>query len=510
MDLLGQLLTGNGLQASYAPDADFWYQPVGYSATTQAGIRVTAEGANKISAWFRGRDILATTLAMLPLGVYERLPNDEGAEVATQHPLHDALHRKPNDGDDSFTWRRQAMFDLIDDGNAYAWIDVGTKWKLPRIAPNLVTPERIKKGPNKGRTIYHVRDEDTGQSSTHTQDDIFHLRGAEGKGILERARESLGLAIVTEQYAGRIFSKGMLNGGIIEVPGPMDTDSARAMAQSFVTANGEWHMPRVLPMGAKMATTQPLTPEKAQMLLSRKFSIAEIARWLGLPLHMLAELDRSTNNNIEHQGLEFVIYNLGSWLSLWEFGINDQLVLQPARFYAEFTRDALVRGDIKTRWEAYMHAVTTGTYTRNEVRRLENMKKLPGLDTPLDPTHLTGGGGSDNATKPSKPSTSTKAEAIVTESAARLLRKEVAAVQKAAVRNAADVDGFAQEVTNFYAKHADLVAITLAWAPDEAERYCAGQAAQILNGDWVAAVGTWATEAYAAGLAALALEEAAA
>jgi len=509
MDLLGQLLTGDGLQASWAPDDDRWYLPIGGGTMTVAGLRVDAEGAKKISAWFRGRDILGTSLAMLPLHLLERLPDDKGAEPASAHPLWDTLHRKPNAADDSFTWRRQAMFDLIDTGHAYTWIEIGARWQLPRIDPALVTRERIKKGPNKGRTIYHIRDEETQQTRPHTQDEVFHLRGADGKGILESARESLGLALVTDAYAGRIYSKGVLGGGIIEVPAAMDPESSKAMAQSFVTAMGDWHMPRILPVGAKMASTEQLTPEKAQMLLSRKFSINEIARWLGLPPHMIGDLERSTNNNIEHQGQEFVTYSLGPWLSLWEFAINDQLVLQPNRFYAEFTRDALVRGDIAARWEAYMKAVTTGTFTRNEVRRLENRKWLPGLDTPLDPANITGNGGSSSSPSPKKPRTSAKAEAIAHASASRLLRKEIAAVQKMAVRHAADGDAFAVAVADFYAAHADLVAETLMLDAGAARDYCSQQAAQLLA-DWVSALALWKVDDYAAGLAALALEETAA
>jgi hypothetical protein len=284
------------------------------------------------------------------------------------------------------------------------------------------------------------------------------------------------------------------------------------MAQSFVTAAGNWHMPRVLPNGATIMEST-LTPEKAQMLLSRKFSINDIARWLGLPPHMLGDLDRATFSNIEHQGQEFVTYSLGPWLSLFEFGINDQLVLQPKRFYVEFVRDALVRGDIQARWEAYMKAVTSGTFTRNEVRRLENMKKLEGLDEPLDPAHLTGKGGAENEpkqpAKPKQPSTSTKAEHIATASAARLLRKEITAVQRFAVRCAMDQDAFAQAVTDFYDRHAELVATTLMMGMDDAREYCAGQAAQVLAGEWTAALTLWGNDHYAAGLAALALQEAA-
>lgn len=512
MDALVRLLTGSDLQASWAPDDDRWYQPIGFGAMTPAGIRIDKEGANKLSAWCRGRLLLAGGVAMLPLHLMQRLPDDGGAEPARDHALYDALHRKPNPGDDAFGWKLQATLDLIDCGWAYDWVDVGRAWSFRRIDPHLVTPERIPSG----RWLFHVRDEKTGQTKTHTQDEIFYRRAAEGKGLLERARDSLGLAVVTEQYAGRIFGKGTLNGGVIKVPGPMDEESARAMAQSFVTAGGDWHMPKVLPRGAEWLADAGLTPETAQMLLSRKFSVDDVARWLGVPRHMLENADPSFGN-AEQFGQNFVTYSLGYWLSLWEAAGNDQLVLQPARFYVEFMRDALVRGDILARWQAYQIAISTGTFVRNEVRKKENMKALPGLDTPIDPAYLAGKQGQrpssqqqnpqddEDEPPPAKPS---KAEAIAHASAARLLRKEIVSVQKLAVKHAADQDAFAQAVTDFYDRHAELVSVTLMMGMDEAREYCSQQAAQILAGVWTDALELWGSEHYAAGLAGLALEAA--
>ena len=518
MDVLARLLTG-GLQASGTPGPadDFWYSAAG--TMTAAGIRVDEDGAKKISAWFRGRDLLSTALAMLPLHLYQRLPDDGGATPATDQPLYDALHRKPHTDllEDSFMWRRQAMMDLIDTGWAIDRVDVGARWGLRRIDPRVVTPERLKSGPAAGRWLFHVRDESTAQTTTYTQDEVFVRKLADGKGILEHARESLGLARITENYASKVFGSGALAAGLIKVPGPMDDDSARAMAQSFKTAAGDWHMPKVLPNGADYIPQDTLTPEKAQMLLSRKFSINDIARWLGIPPHMLMDLDRATFSNIEHQGQEFVTYYLGPWLSLWEFAINTQLVLDPARYYAEFTRDALVRGDIAARWQAYQIQIQTGTFTRNEVRRRENANKLPGLDTPLEPAHLTGSNAAERPPAASAPprggarpasTTDSRAFAIAQASAARLLRKEVRRVQALAVRHAADLDAFAGAVTEFYQEHAALVAAELLLA--DAAGYCAGQAAQIVGGNWVEAIRLWDTAEYAAGLAALALEQEAA
>ena len=516
MDLLAGLLTGSLHAGTPGPADDWWYSPVG--TMTTSGLRIDAAGAQKISAWYRGRDILATSLAMLPLITYRRLPNNEGREPAPAHPLYDVLHRRTNHWQDAFQYRREAMFDVIDHGWHVAEIVPGPRGivdQLQPIAPALVTPEQIASGPRRGRWLFQVRDQSTGQTTTLTQDEVFFLRGAGGKGILEHARESLGLGVVLESYASRLFSRGAMSGGIIQTPGPVTPEAMTLMARSFKTAAGDWHMPRVLTHGATFVPSM-MEPEKAQMILSRRFTVVDIARWLGLPAHMLNEVDTAGVTGLEQKGQEFVTFSLGGWLSMWEFGINDQLILRPETYFAEFTRDALARGALAERWEAYVSSTNAGIRTRNEVRRLENLRALPGLDTPLDPQNITGrgarGGPQDNQ-RPgragdgqSAEARETQAQAIAGASAARLLRKEIAAVQKLAVKWAADADGFAVAVTAFYAGHSALVAQTLQMSPAAANDYCSQQAAQILGGDWLAAITRWRSPEYATGFASLAME----
>lgn len=540
MDVLARFMTGNlrGEETGGTPGPldKFWYNAVG--AMTNAGIRVDEDGAKKLSAWFRGRDILATSLAMLPFGMYERLPGDQGRGDADQHPLHDVIHRKPNGWQDSFGWRRQLMYNLIDRGNAYCRIVPGPRGfadQLQPIAPVLVTP--TLRG---GRKVYGIRDAKTGITSVSLQDEIFHLMshsedGIGGRGVLEYAANSIGLGLVLESYSGKVFTQGGLHGGFIKVPALLDKEASVRMADSFVTGATNWHRPKVLEQGADWIANT-MEPEKLQMILSKKFSINEMARYLGLPPHMLADLDRSTNNNIEQQAQEFLTYSEGPWLSCWEFGTNDQLVLRPDRFYAEFNRDAFARGDLATRWAAYVDSVTTGIFTRNEVRVMENRKKLPGLDTPLDPAFLTGKSASSqqqNSNKNQPPPddntnaaarvrrpvlmlaaeeaepVSARARAIVIESAARVLRREVTAIQKVAVKLAGDREAWAVWVAEFYAQHVGVVAATLRLDAAAAEQYCAGQARQLLTSG-LRVLEDWTTESYAVGLAELALDEEAA
>jgi HK97 family phage portal protein len=498
------------------PTDDYWYNPVGTVST--AGLKITPDGAQKVSAFYRGVDLLSTALAMLPLHVYRRLEGDDGAEVAKDQPQYDLLHRKPNGWQDSFQWRRQAMRHLIMRGNAYSRIIPGARGAVDQLwpmSPDLVKPEQM---PN-GRIVYRERQKD-GTSRTYVQEEILHLRGVsddgiEGIGVVQWAKDSLGLALATESYAARLFSQGSLYGTVLTLPTKPDDEQRAAYRQSLQESTsgvGNAHGVLVTWSGATV-TRNGLTGEETQFIDSRKFSIDDISRWLGLPPHMIGSLERSTNNNIEQQGQEFVTYSLGPWLTLVESALNDQVVLEPDTYFAEFVRDALVRGDIAARWASYHTAVTDGVVTRNEVRRKENMAALDGLDEPLTPAHIVGKPSPGDQAPPEpaapEPVKPPKAEAIAQASAARVLRKEVTAVQKMAVRYANDGEAFAVAVTEFYAKHVQLVSETLQMPEPQAREYCASQAGQALGVGWLQALDLWQSESYAAGLAALALEDAA-
>jgi hypothetical protein len=256
-----------------------------------------------------------------------------------------------------------------------------------------------------------------------------------------------------------------------------------------------------------------MSPEDFQMLLSRKFSVDDIARWLGVPRQMLENSDPSFGN-AEQFDDNFITYTMGPWLSLFEFAINQQLILAPQKYYAEFTRDAIVRGKFLERAQGNVLYKNAGIISSDEVRGKEGLNKRGGKANELqDPQNITGKPAAADPTPapvpPNKktPGDATKAEAIAGASASRLLRKEIAAVQKLAVRHAADADAFAIAVTDFYAGHVLLVEQTLQLSSIEASRYCAGQAAALVGGDWLAAVALWKTDDYAQGLATLALED---
>jgi HK97 family phage portal protein len=119
-----------------------------------------------------------------------------------------------------------------------------------------------------------------------------------------------------------------------------------------------------------------------QMLELRRFQVAEIARALRIPLHLLGDWERATWSNAETAGRQFLSFTLLPWLELWQQAIARSLLGpgERATYYAEFLTDDLVRADISARFEAYAKAVSNGILSANEVRSMENRPPLPGGD----------------------------------------------------------------------------------------------------------------------------------
>jgi phage portal protein BeeE len=112
------------------------------------------------------------------------------------------------------------------------------------------------------------------------------------------------------------------------------------------------------------------------MLESRAFQVVEICRAFRVPPHMIQMLDRSTFNNIEVQGTEFVQHCLLPHLKRWEAAISRDLIVDDEKYFAEHSVSGLLRGDHASRSAYYVSALQNGWMTVNEIRELENLNPI--------------------------------------------------------------------------------------------------------------------------------------
>lgn len=364
---------------------------------TASGAIVNESSAMRVAAAYRCVNIIAGSIATLPLDLIRR-ENESVRRPAVGHPLRRILTVKPNPWQTPSEFRRMLQANLLLRGNAYARkVMVGSRVvALIPLHPDRVQAEQL----DSLAMQYKISGRD-GRQMTLGQADVMHLRGMSldgvtGLSVLSNMRESLGLSLQAEQAGARLFRNGVLTGGVIEHPGKLSPDAARNLRESLDERNagvenaGKWI---VAEEGMKFSPVA-LSAEDAQWLGARDFQRYDIAMFFGVPPHMIGATEKTTSwgSGIESQGIGFVTYTLADWIKTWEEAIKRDLLQEPEwdALDARFNVNGLLRGDSKARWEGYVKALQWGVYSPNEVRSLEDQNPREGGDVYYDPPNTAG------------------------------------------------------------------------------------------------------------------------
>lgn len=435
------------------PDHDFWYTG-SYGAVSRSGVRVDTDRALQAAAVYSCVRVLAESVASLPLILYRRR-SDGGKERAPEHPLYKVLHSQPNAWQTSFEFREMLMGHVALRGMAYAEIRPGPNGVVDQLVP--LNPDRVEpKQLDSGRIVYVHRPNEGGERRL-TQDEVFVVRGLSSDGVkglspIAVAREAIGLSLAAEEFGARLYSNGAVLSGVLEHPGKLGKTARDNLATSIrerrVGLQNAWSV-MILEEGMKWQTMS-MPAKDAEFLENRKFQVTEIARIFRVPPHMIGDLERATFANVEQQAIDFVVHTIRPWLVRWEQAISRDLI-GGAEFFAEFLVDGLLRGDVKSRYEAYATGVQNGFLNRNEVRKFENLNPAEGLDEFLRPLNLGTVREAEETQQQAR-----RARQIIGNAAERLANKEITAVRKNAARLAGD--HFVEWADNFYAAYASDIA----------------------------------------------------
>ncbi|WP_272575650.1 phage portal protein, partial [Providencia sp. PROV273] len=237
-----------------------------------------------------------------------------------------------------------------------------------------------------------------GESKTLSQAEIWHVRiftldGLTGLSPIAYAKQAIGLGLATEEHGARLFGNGAVSSGVLQTDAALSDEAFNRLKADFESNHQgltNAHKPLILEMGLKWQQIS-LSAEDAQFLETRKFQLEEICRIFRVPLHLVQNTDRATFNNIENLGIGFINYSLVPYLIRIEQRINIGLV-KPSKhgvLYAKFNTGALLRGDMKSRFDAYATGINWGIYSPNECRELEELNPRDGGDIYLTPLNMT-------------------------------------------------------------------------------------------------------------------------
>jgi len=365
---------------------------------------VTELAAMRVPGFKAAVTLLADSISIMPLRLKRR--DEQGVKVITDHPVAQVL-RDPDSKRPAFTG--QAMLrclaqSVLIHGNAYLeQVRVQNDRKL--FSLRLIDPCRVDLEVKNGEPIYKVATAlyEQGKvtptqsiAQTLTPPEILHFKGdytdAEGyMGVspLYILRDALRVSIEQQYHA-----KSSLVGG--NVKGFVTFDSAELSAEQVSELqkvlndpkiDGKW---KVLMQGAK-----PIYPTAtnvtAQFIEGRRLQLTEIARFFRIPLHLLMEVTSISNwgGGLSVQASAFVAYTLLPIATRIEDTFNQSVLTKSERdagYFLDFAFDNLLRGSQNERADFYAKAIASGWMSPAEVRRIEDMTEVGGLDNykPVD------------------------------------------------------------------------------------------------------------------------------
>ena len=352
-------------------------------APSVTGLTVSPESALGVTAVWDCVDLISSDVARTPLHLYRRMP--DGGREPVSGPLQTLLEERPNPYMTAFDFRKAIEAQKLLRGNAFAEIERDRNGAIIALWPlrsdRMQRPQESQAG-----TLLYTYTLPDGKAATLRQDQVLHLRGFTDDGIWGKSpvqvhRETIGVAMAQKEYTARFYGNNARPGGYLSVDKRLTDEAARRLKGSWNEMHqglSNAHRVGVLEEGVKWNAIG-MTNEDAEFLNTAKYTRIEIASIYHVPAHKIGELDRMTFSNVEELALEYVADTLDTEYAAWEQTCNMALLTprQIETFYIEFIRNALVRTTIDKRYQAYDRA---WWMTPNEIRALENMNALPGLD----------------------------------------------------------------------------------------------------------------------------------
>lgn len=344
-----------------------------------AGVRVTHETALQVAAVWACIDCIASAVSSSDWNVYGGLRGADKTETLTEDTLQYVLNSRFNREMTAQSGKRAMMIAAVGFGDGVAEIERDMAGRITGLWP--LEPSRVEKRrwEDSGELFYRVNQSGTAAPVDLEPWEVFHIRGAGLTGFggddpIGRAIQSIAGAVAIDQFAAAYFANNTQLGIALEMPGlkKLDETTKTVMRDSWNQRHGGVRNSfRVGFMDGGMKLHQlNVDADKAQLIEAKHASIEEICRWFRVPPHKIAHLLHATNNNIEHQGLEFSRDTVRPWKVEIEQECDWSLI--PARGpkkFVELDVDWMEQGDYDSRATAYSTLRGCGVFTVNDVLR---------------------------------------------------------------------------------------------------------------------------------------------
>ena len=370
------------------------------SLATKSGKTVNVGTAIEVSTVFACCRIIGEGIAQVPLKLMRESKDGKYRVPAKDNQLYNILAFRPNPWQTSFEYRETLAWHLTLTNNHYSFIN-RLRGEIRELIPLIPASVEVKR--NNDCTLEYVVTADDGSKETFPAETIWHIRGPSwnswhGLEAVKLARESIGLAMATEEAATSLHKNGVRPSGVYSVEGVFKDDQYKALSKWVNTHLGgaeNTGKALILDRAAKWQNTQ-MTGIDAQSLETRRFQIEEICRFARVMPIMVGYSDKAaTYASAEQMFLAHVVHTLAPWYQRLEQSIDANLLTDKDRasgLYSCFIEEGLLRGSMAETKETLLGYVNGGLMTPNEGRAKLDMNpdSDPASDKLRIPANIVG------------------------------------------------------------------------------------------------------------------------
>ncbi|PHK93159.1 phage portal protein [Pseudoroseomonas rhizosphaerae] len=373
--------------------SDSYAEAFGISPTS-SGAYVSPRLAENLATVSACIGAISSTMASLPAYVYRA--HEDGREELHGHPVARLL-RRPNTTQTWPDWMEWTMAQVLLHGNALSAIEYDARGQVTALLPIPWSSVQVSLLPS-GRLVYDVTRVVApwgggGRPRRYLADEVFHLRDRSDDGLLGRSRisrapEVLGNATALQEWSGTMWQNQATPSGILQAPGNVTEEQlARIRAVTDRNWSGVRNARKTLILtGGLEWKSVSVSPEDAEVLASRRFTVEELCRLFQVPPPIVQDYTHNTFTNSQQAALWFAQFSLTPWARKIEAEFARSVFgTSSADCTLEVDLSGLMRGDYEARWKAHEIAVKNQILDPNEVREVEGWNPRPVAAPPPAP-----------------------------------------------------------------------------------------------------------------------------
>lgn len=362
----------------------------GFGATGAATIN--ANLAENLSTVLACVGAISSTVATLPAFVYAK--QDGGRVEAPNHPV-SRLIRQPNSRQTWPDWMEWTLAQALLHGNAISVVDYDGAGRVTGLLPVPYGNVLVSLLPT-GRLAYDITQYvapwgGTGTPRRYLDDEVFHLRDRSddsflGRSRLSRASEVLSQAFGLQSYMASVWRHGTVPAGALRHPGKLSKEARDNLTDSFAQSySGATNAKRTVILEEGMEWTAfSISPEDAEVLASRRFTVEELCRVFQVPPPIVQDYSHGTFTNTAQAALWFAQLSLTPWVRKIEAEFSRSVFGDGSDYHLEIDLSGLMRGDYAARWVAYGTAIDKGILTVDEIREAEGYNPIGDSPNPAE------------------------------------------------------------------------------------------------------------------------------